>query len=156
MKVLIVDDDRVVADVLSFAMRRAGYETILAYDGQTALERWQAEAPDLIILDLNLPRLSGFEVCKRIRAAEAAQAIPATEAEAEAEAGAAAEGARSEKGKTPIIILSVRDSQEDIEECRKLGANDYMIKPFSPRHLIAHVQAICAKRETGASIEALR
>ena len=68
MHVLIVDDDLALADVLSFTMRRAGFEVTLAYDGQMALERWKSTSPDLIILDLNLPRLSGFKVCQQIPA----------------------------------------------------------------------------------------
>ena len=67
MKALIVDDDLVLADVLSFTLRRAGFQVVLAHDGQAALNAWQAEAPDLIILDLNLPRLDGLTVCQRIR-----------------------------------------------------------------------------------------
>ena len=67
MKALVVDDDLDLADVISFTLRRAGFETILAYDGQAALDRWQSESPDLIILDINLPKLDGIKVCQRIR-----------------------------------------------------------------------------------------
>jgi DNA-binding response OmpR family regulator len=114
MKALVVDDDLALADVLSFTMRRAGYEVIMAHDGYSALERWEAETPDLIILDLNLPKLDGLTVCQRIRA----------------------------QANTPIIILSVRDEEEDVVTGLKLGADDYIIKPFSPRQLVARAQAV--------------
>jgi DNA-binding response OmpR family regulator len=114
MKALVVDDDLALADVLSFTMRRAGFEVIMAHDGNSALERWEAESPDLIILDLNLPKLDGLTVCQRIRASS----------------------------NTPIIILSVRDEEEDVVTGLKLGADDYIIKPFSPRQLVARAQAV--------------
>jgi len=114
MKVLIVDDDLVLADVVSFTLRRAGFEVVLAHDGQAALERWQAESPDLIVLDLNLPKLDGLAVCKQVRAQSA----------------------------TPIIILSVRDEEDDVVRGLELGADDYIIKPFSPRQLVARANAL--------------
>lgn len=114
MKVLVVDDDLALADVISFTMRRAGYETVLAYDGQMALECWKSTSPDLIILDLNLPKISGFKVCQHIRA----------------------------RSDIPIIILSVRDDDEDIITGLKYGADDYIVKPFSPRQVIARVEAV--------------
>lgn len=114
MKALIVDDDLALADVVSFTLRRAGFETMLAHDGQAALERWQVGEPDLIILDLNLPKLDGLAVCRRIRAQD----------------------------DTPIVILSVRDEDDDIVAGLKLGADDYMVKPFSPRQLVARVEAV--------------
>lgn len=121
MKALIVDDDLALADVVSFTMRRAGFETIVAHDGQVALERWQAESPDIIILDLNLPKLDGLSVCRRIRAQD----------------------------DTPIIILSVRGDDDDIVAGLKLGADDYVVKPFSPRQMVARVEAVL--RRAGAS-----
>ena len=68
MKALVVDDDLALADVVSFTLRRAGFEVIVAHDGQAALDRWQAENPDIIILDLNLPKLDGLQICQRVRA----------------------------------------------------------------------------------------
>ena len=114
MKALIVDDDLVLADVVSFALRRAGLEVIKAYDGQSALDRWQADSPDLIILDLNLPKLDGLSVCRRIRA----------------------------QADTPIIMLTVRGDEDDIVQGLQLGADDYVVKPFSPRQLVARVEAV--------------
>jgi len=121
MKVLIVDDDLALADVVSFTLRRAGFEVIAAYDGLKALERWQEEQPDFIVLDLNLPKLSGLEVCQRIRA----------------------------ESDVPIIILSVRDEDDDIVTGLKFGADDYIVKPFSPRQLVARVDALL--RRSGAA-----
>ena len=114
MKALIVDDDLVLADVLSFTLRRAGFQVFAVHDGQAALEAWRSEAPDLIILDLNLPKLDGLEVCQRIR----------------------------EQDNVPIIILSVRGEDDDVVRGLELGADDYVPKPFSPRQLVARAQAV--------------
>jgi DNA-binding response OmpR family regulator len=120
MKALVVDDDLALADVVSFTLRRAGFEVIVAHDGQMALERWQSEQPDFIVLDLNLPKLSGLEVCQRIRA----------------------------EADTPILILSVRDEDDDVVDGLKAGADDYIVKPFSPRQLVARVDSVL--RRAGA------
>lgn len=114
MKALIVDDDLALADVLSFTMRRAGYEVIAAHDGQTALDRWRSDSPDLIILDLNLPKIDGLKVCQQIRA----------------------------QAETPIIILSVRGEEDDVVLGLEFGADDYIVKPFSPRQLVARAEAV--------------
>jgi DNA-binding response OmpR family regulator len=114
MKALVVDDDRVLGDVVAFTLRREGFEIILAYDGQTALERWIEHQPDLIILDVNIPKIDGFKVCERIR----------------------------ESDKTPIILLTVRGEEEDIVHGLDLGADDYIVKPFSPRQLVARANAV--------------
>ena len=114
MKVLIVDDDRTLADVIAFTFKREGFEIILAEDGEAAYRRWQDDAPDLIILDVNLPKADGFSVCKRIR----------------------------EQSDIPIILLTVRSDEEDILGGFHLGADDYITKPFSPRQLIARVKAV--------------
>ena len=114
MKALVVDDDLALADVVSFTLRRAGYEVIVANDGQMAVDRWQAEQPDFIVLDLNLPKLSGLEVCRRIRA----------------------------EADTPILILSVRDEDDDVVNGLKAGADDYIVKPFSPRQLVARIDTV--------------
>ena len=121
MKALVVDDDLALADVVSFTLRRAGYEVIVANDGQMALDRWRSEQPDFLVLDLNLPRLSGLEVCQRIRA----------------------------EADTPILILSVRDDDDDVVNGLKAGADDYIVKPFSPRQLVARGDTVL--RRAGAS-----
>ena len=120
MKALVVDDDRVLADVLAFALRREGFLIIQAYDGEAALQRWAEEQPDLIVLDVNLPKLDGFVVCQRIRA----------------------------QADTPILLLTVRDEEDDIIHGLGLGADDYITKPFSPRQLVARVQAVLRRAGT--------
>lgn len=114
MKALVVDDDRVLADVLDFTLRREGFQVIQAHDGEAALRRWEEEQPDLIVLDVNMPKLDGFAVCQRIR----------------------------EQADTPIILLTVRGEEDDIVHGLKLGADDYITKPFSPRQLVARAQAV--------------
>ena len=114
MKILVVDDDRVLADVISFTLRKEGYQIILAHDGTTALQRWEEDTPDLIILDVNLPKGDGFSICKQIR----------------------------QTSDTPIILLTVRREEDDIIHGLELGADDYIPKPFSPRQLVARTQAV--------------
>ena len=114
MKVLIVDDDRTLADVIAFTFKREGFEVIIAEDGDAAFHRWENDSPDLIILDVNLPKQDGFTVCKRIR----------------------------EQSDIPIILLTVRNDEEDILGGFQIGADDYITKPFSPRQLIARVKAV--------------
>jgi two-component system response regulator VicR len=98
MKALIVEDDMVLADVVAFTLRREGYEVLLAQDGETALERFEAEKPAIILLDLNLPKLDGVAVCRKIR----------------------------QSHNTPIIMLSVRDSDADVIRGLEIGADDYL------------------------------
>jgi DNA-binding response OmpR family regulator len=114
MRALIVDDDRVLADIVAFALRREGFEIILADDGAAGLQRWEEEDPDLIILDVNLPKMDGFEVCRKIR----------------------------ERSTTPIIMLTVRGEDDDIVRGLEIGADDYIPKPFSPRQLVARAYAV--------------
>jgi DNA-binding response OmpR family regulator len=121
MKALIVDDDRVLADVLAFTLRREGFEIILAHDGATALQRFAQDAPDLVVLDVNLPRLDGFAVCRQMRA----------------------------QADTPIILLTVRSDEDDIVRGLALGADDYLTKPFSPRQLVARVHAVLRRSRAG-------
>lgn len=120
MKVLIVEDDLPLSDVLAFTLRRAGYDPVTAHDGLTALEVWRAEQPDFILLDLNLPKLDGLVVCRRVRSESA----------------------------TPIIILSVRGGEADVVKGLELGADDYMVKPFSPGELMARMRAVLRRLGT--------
>jgi DNA-binding response OmpR family regulator len=114
MRILIVDDDRVLADILSYTFRREGFETILAFDGRSALSLYAQQRPDLIVLDVNLPGLDGFSVCKELR----------------------------RTSNTPIIMLTVRGEDEDVVHGLELGADDYISKPFSPRQLVARAHAV--------------
>lgn len=118
MKILVVDDDRVVADLIMFTVRRAGYEAVMASDAASALRRWTEDRPDLIILDINLPGTAqlkdGFAICRHIR----------------------------RESDVPIILLTVRGEENDIVHGLEAGADDYVLKPFSPRQLVARVQAV--------------
>ena len=114
MKVLVIDGDQVMADVVAYALQREGYEVFQAHDGIAALERWAEVRPDLLILDVNLPRLDGFAVCQRIR----------------------------RESNTPIIFLSVRCDDADVVQGLELGADAYLGKPFSPRQLVARTHAV--------------
>jgi DNA-binding response OmpR family regulator len=122
MKALIVDDDLALADVLSFTMRRAGFEVVTAHDGLAALERWRCDEPDLVVLDLNLPRLDGNTVCQQIR----------------------------QESTTPIIMLTVRGDEDDIVRGLEMGADDYIVKPFSPRQLVARAEAVLRRAHSAA------
>ena len=114
MKVLLVEDDLALSDIVAFTLRRAGYEVLTAYDGLSAVEQFSAAAPDLLLLDLNLPRLDGLGVCRRVRA----------------------------ESDVPIIILSVRGEDEAVVRGLEMGADDYMVKPFSPTQLVARIRAV--------------
>lgn len=114
MKVLVVDDDRVLAEILAFTLQRVGLTVIQAFNGRSALKRWAEENPDLIMLDVNLPDTSGFVLCQQIRA----------------------------QSDTPIILLTVRGEEDDIIHGLEIGADDYITKPYSPRQLLARVQAV--------------
>jgi DNA-binding response OmpR family regulator len=113
-KILVVDDDLALSDVLAFAIRRAGFEVANAHDGLNALAQFSKDRPDLIVLDWGLPRLDGLEVCTRIR----------TESD------------------VPIIMLTVRDTDDNVIAALEAGADEYIIKPFSPRQLIARIRAL--------------
>ena len=113
-KILVVDDDLALSDVLAFAIRRAGFEVANAHDGLNALEQFSRESPDLIVLDWGLPRLDGLEVCTRIR----------------------------NESDVPIIMLTVRDTDDNVIAALEAGADEYIIKPFSPRQLIARIRAL--------------
>ncbi|MFK0300331.1 response regulator [Brevundimonas sp. NPDC090276] len=112
--VLVVDDDPHIRDLLTFALGKAGLATREAGDGEAALASIAAQTPDLVILDINMPRMDGIEVCRRIRA----------------------------QGQLPVLFLSSRDDEIDRILGIELGADDYVVKPFSPREVVARVAAI--------------
>jgi len=115
LKILVVDDDLDLLKVIAFALRQAGYLVVEAQDGLSALNTFERERPDLVILDVNMPRLNGFEVLKRVRAGGSP---------------------------TPVMMLTVRSAEEDQVRGLDLGADDYLAKPFSPRTLLARVRAL--------------
>jgi two-component system OmpR family response regulator len=112
--VLVVDDDPHIRDLLTFALQKAGLATREAADGEAALAAIALRAPDLVILDINMPRMDGIETCRRIRA----------------------------QGDLPVLFLSSRDDEIDRILGMELGADDYVVKPFSPREVVARVAAI--------------
>jgi DNA-binding response OmpR family regulator len=132
MKALVVDDDVVLADLVSFTLRREGFQVIQAQTGESALTRWAEERPDIVILDVNLPKTipaaDGFAVLRHIR----------------------------EESETPIILLTVRGEEDDIVHGLKLGADDYIVKPFSPRQFVARIQAVLRRSQRGAESSMIR
>ncbi len=112
--VLVVDDDPHIRQLLVFAIEKAGLVAREAEDGEAALVRVDQDRPDLVVLDINMPRLDGLEVCRRLRA----------------------------KGDLPILFLSSRDDEIDRVLGIELGGDDYVVKPFSPREVVARIQAI--------------
>ncbi|MBR1486517.1 MAG: response regulator transcription factor [Synergistaceae bacterium] len=119
MKILIVEDEASIAEVVSAYAKRDGYETVIATDGLEALEIFERDDIDLIILDLMLPKLNGEEVCRRIR----------------------------EKSSVPIIMLTAKSGESDVVEGLDSGANDYVSKPFSPRVLMARIRTQLRPKE---------
>ncbi|WP_462412466.1 response regulator [Neobacillus sp. Marseille-QA0830] len=130
-KVLVVDDEQSIVTLLKYNLEQAGYEVITAMDGETGKNLAEQDNPDIMILDLMLPKMDGVEVCKQLR---------------------------QEKIMVPILMLTAKDDELDKILGLELGADDYMVKPFSPREVIARVKAILrrANIQTEASGEAVR
>ena len=118
-KILIIDDEKPISDIIKFNLNKEGYETITAFDGREALKKFEEESPDLIILDLMLPELDGLEVAKEVR----------------------------KMSHIPIIMLSAKDSEFDKVIGLEIGADDYVTKPFSNRELLARVKAHLRRTE---------
>jgi two-component system response regulator MprA len=117
-RVLVVEDDEAIADVLRRSLRAEGHEVRSAADGVEALTEAQQFVPDLVILDLGLPRLDGVEVCRRLRA----------------------------EGDVPILILTARTDTDDRVEGLDSGADDYLVKPFERQELLARIRALLRRR----------
>ncbi len=122
-RILIVDDDPHIRQVLAFALGKAGMQTSEAADGEGALEAIAAQRPDLVVLDINMPRMNGLDVCRKLRAGD----------------------------DLPILFLSSRDDEIDRVLGLELGGDDYVVKPFSPREVVARVSAIL--KRGGRSLE---
>jgi DNA-binding response OmpR family regulator len=130
VKLLVVDDDPDLSALVGFALTNAGYGVVKAGDTAEALSAFDAELPDLVVLDINLPSGSGFDVCRSIRSRSA----------------------------VPIMMLTARGDEEDLVRALELGADDYLTKPFSPRTLLARVKALLRRAgiEAGDVLEAGR
>ena len=122
MRILVVDDEPAVRDALERALRLAGYEVELAADGQEALERLAAGAPDAVVLDVLMPHVDGLEVCRRLRAAG---------------------------DHTPVLVLTARDTVADRVTGLDAGADDYLVKPFALEELLARVRALLRRTTDG-------
>ena len=121
--ILIIEDEANIVDLVRLYIEEAGYTLVAAGDGQAGLTTYEQIAPDLIILDLMLPGMDGYEVCKRIRA----------------------------QGHTPILMLTARRTEDDRVMGLDLGADDYLTKPFSPRELVSRVRAILRRTSLQAT-----
>lgn len=119
MKILVVEDDLELTALLHFALGRHGYSVHTAINGEEGLAMWRQYDPDLVLVDVNLPRLSGFELARRART----------------------------EFSTPFIILSARTSEQDILDGFDLGADDYVTKPFSMQQLLARIRAVLRRQD---------
>jgi two-component system response regulator MprA len=115
MKILVVDDEPAVRDALERALRSSGYGVAIAADGVDGLERMAAEPPDLVVLDILMPRMDGIDACRRLRAAG---------------------------DRTPVLMLTARDAVGDRVEGLDAGADDYLVKPFALEELLARIRAL--------------
>ncbi len=118
-RILIVDDEKEIVRTVRAYLNNEGFKTYAAYDGEQALRAWEEKQPDLIVLDLMLPKLSGIDVTKEIR----------------------------KKSNTPIIMLTAKAAESDRIVGLELGVDDYIVKPFSPRELVARVRAVLRRIE---------
>ncbi|MGX4644472.1 MULTISPECIES: response regulator YycF [Holzapfeliella] len=112
-KILVVDDEKPISDIIKFNLKKENYDVVVAYDGEEAVAQVEAEKPDLIILDLMLPKMDGIEVAREVR----------------------------KKYNMPIIMVTAKDSEIDKVLGLEIGADDYVTKPFSNRELVARVKA---------------
>ena len=119
--VLVAEDDEDIRSLVAFRLERAGYRVIAAADGRRAYEVAVAQLPDLAVLDVMMPRLDGYELMRRLRADERTSRLP-------------------------IILLTARAQESDVQRGLEAGADDYIRKPFSPQELMARVQAILGRR----------
>ena len=126
-RILIVEDEKNIVDILTFNLNREGYETLEAYDGAAGLQLALEQNPDLILLDLMLPKMNGFDVCRAIRSAGRT---------------------------TPILMLTAREEETDKVLGLELGADDYITKPFSMRELLARVKANIRRSDMTATAPA--
>ncbi|MCB0901171.1 MAG: response regulator transcription factor, partial [Actinobacteria bacterium] len=127
-RILVVEDEQSFSDALSFMLRKEGFDVAVADDGQVAVETFERDGADLVLLDIMLPGMSGTEVCRRIRTTS----------------------------QVPIIMVTAKDSEIDKVVGLELGADDYVTKPFSSRELVARIRAVMRRRtaEPGSKSDA--
>jgi two-component system response regulator VanR len=124
MRVLLAEDDTDVLDVTTYALRKYGYDVVGVTDGAAALKRWETEQPDLVLLDVNLPTMSGMDVCQKIR----------------------------ERSTTPVLMVSGLADEDHIVEGFERGADDYLCKPVSYRQLAMRMRAVLQRRNAGEPV----
>lgn len=126
LKILIVDDDKNICELLRLYLEKEGYETQLAYDGQQALEAFNSGSPSLVLLDVMMPKMDGWETCRRIRAL----------------------------GDVPVIMLTAKGETFDKVLGLELGADDYIVKPFDTKEVVARIKAVLRRYTSGSTAEA--
>jgi CheY-like chemotaxis protein len=119
-KILVAEDERDIRDLVSFTLQYAGYDVISASNGEEALQLALKEKPDLILSDVRMPKMTGYEVCKRLKADPEMQHIP-------------------------VVFLSAKGQEAEVQTGLAVGATDYLLKPFAPDQLMARVAEILAK-----------
>jgi len=122
-KILVVDDEIYIVHILDFSLGMEGYEVVTALDGEQALEKVKTEKPDLIVLDIMMPKLDGYEVCKNIKSSASTQHIP-------------------------VILLSAKGRNLDQKLGLDVGADGYITKPFSPRKLVERINQLLGQTIT--------
>ena len=120
-KILIVDDDKNICELLRLYLNKEGYQISLAHDGQAAVDTFEQQHPDLVLLDVMMPKMDGWEVCRRIRAA----------------------------GDTPVIMLTAKGETFDKVLGLELGADDYVVKPFDAKEVVARIKAVLRRCSAG-------
>jgi len=121
-RILVVDDEIYIVHILEFSLTMEGYSVLTASDGEEALQVIERERPDLVVLDIMMPRLDGYEVCRRLRATEEYRSLP-------------------------VILLSAKGRSIDRDAGLQAGADDYIIKPFSPRKLLEKIRELLERQE---------
>ena len=121
-RILVVDDEIYIVHILEFTLTMEGYEVLTAADGEEALRKIEQERPDLVVVDIMMPKLDGYEVCRRVRQDEEFQHLP-------------------------VILLSAKGRPIDRETGLEVGADDYIVKPFSPRRLLEKIRDLLQRQE---------
>ena len=116
-KIVIAEDERDIRDLITFTLQFAGHEVISAANGAEAVEAVRREKPDIVLMDVRMPRMTGYEACRHIKADEATQDIP-------------------------VVFLSAKGQEAEVKEGLEAGAMDYILKPFAPDQLVSRVQEI--------------
>ncbi|MGY6501838.1 MAG: response regulator transcription factor [Acidimicrobiales bacterium] len=123
-RVLVADDDPDILELVAFKLRGAGFDVTTVADGDAAVREARRATPDLVILDVMMPKMSGIDVCRELRSSP-------------------------DTAEVPIVLLTARSQERDVERGFDAGANDYLVKPFSPRELLSRARALLA-RPTGS------